>query len=114
MFHDNNPVNGELDLPLELGLENFLIVIEDAIGEVTVDYFGNPLGTKYVLDADGNMVLDDSGNPIPIPSTGGRILTDVNGEAVIENLPPGKYGVQAIPPPTEPTGFKPPPSKGPM
>lgn len=98
VFHDNNPVNGEDDVPLEKGLEGFRIVIEDASGEVTVDYFGNPLGTKYETDAQGNILFDASGNPIRIPGTGGKILTDANGDAVIENLPPGKYGVQAIPP----------------
>ncbi|WP_242826046.1 choice-of-anchor Q domain-containing protein [Desulfurispora thermophila] len=98
VFHDNNPVNGEDDFPLESGLEGFLIIIEDTVGQVTVDYFGNPLGTKYERDASGNLVLDPSGQPIPIPGTGGRILTDANGDAMIENLPPGKYGVQAIPP----------------
>ncbi len=98
VFHDNNPVNGEDDVPLEAGIEGFLIVIDDAVGEVTVDYFGNPLGTRYERDAAGYLVLDPEGNPIRIPGTGGRILTDANGDAVIENLPPGKYEVQAIPP----------------
>jgi len=98
VFHDNNPVNGEDDVPLEAGLEGFLIVIQDVVGEVTVDYFGNPLGTKYERDAAGELLLDPAGNPIPIPGTGGKVVTDANGDAVIENLPPGKYGVQAIPP----------------
>ncbi|MBF7082303.1 right-handed parallel beta-helix repeat-containing protein [Desulfallas sp. Bu1-1] len=97
VFHDNNPVNGEDDVPLESGLEGFRIIIEDAVGEVTVDYFGNPLGTEYERDEFGNLILD-SGNPVPIPGTGGKILTDENGDALIDNLPPGKYGVQAIPP----------------
>lgn len=98
VFHDNRPVNGEDDIPLESGLPGFRIVIEDTVGEVTVDYFGNPLGTRYRRDRNGNLVLDRDGNPIPVPDTGGVILTDANGEALIDNLPPGKYGVQAIPP----------------
>ncbi|MTI84487.1 MAG: pectin esterase [Firmicutes bacterium] len=98
VFHDNNPVNGEDDVPLEYGIEGFNIVIEDAVGEVIVDYFGNPLGTEYERDELDNLVLDPSGNPIPVPGTGGRIITDANGDALIDNLPPGKYGVQAIPP----------------
>ncbi|MBO8128416.1 MAG: pectin esterase [Peptococcaceae bacterium] len=98
VFHDNNPVNGEDDFPLESGLEGFLIIVKDTVGEVTVDYFGNPLGTEYVRDPSGNLILDSSGNPIPIPGTGGKILTDANGDALIDNLPPGKYEVQAIPP----------------
>jgi hypothetical protein len=98
VFHDNRPVNGEDDFPLENGLDGFLIIMEDAIGEVTVDYFGNPLGTEYERDQLGNIIFDSDGNPIPVPNTGGRILTDANGDAIIDNLPPGKYGVQAIPP----------------
>jgi len=98
VFHDNNPVNGEDDVPLESGIEGFNIIIEDAVGEVIVDYFGNPLGTQYERDESGELILDPSGNPIPIPGTGGRIITDSNGDALIDNLPPGKYGVQAIPP----------------
>ncbi|MGI9951576.1 SdrD B-like domain-containing protein [Moorellaceae bacterium AZ2] len=98
VFHDNQPVNGELDIPVEAGLAGFRIVIHDTVGEVQVDYFGNPLGTLYRRDQQGNFLLDAEGNPIPVPGTGGVILTDANGDAVIENLPPGKYAVQAIPP----------------
>ena len=96
VFLDNNPVNGEDDIPLESGLAGFSIIIGDAVGEVTVDYFGNPLGTEYERDVFGNLILE-AGNPVPIPGTGGKILTDDNGDALIDNLPPGKYGVQAIP-----------------
>ncbi|NLG83257.1 MAG: pectin esterase [Firmicutes bacterium] len=98
VFHDNHPVNGEDDFPLEEGLPGFRIAIADTIDEVTVDYFGHPLGTVYERDASGNLLLDEEGNPIPVPGTGGKILTDANGDAVIENLPPGKYAVQAVPP----------------
>jgi len=97
VFHDNNSVNGEDDVPLELGLPGFFIQIEDAIGQVTVDYFNHPLGTQYETDQQGNLILVQ-GQPIPIPGTGGVIISDATGDAVIENLPPGKYGVQAIPP----------------
>ncbi|MHB8158467.1 MAG: SdrD B-like domain-containing protein, partial [Desulfocucumaceae bacterium] len=98
VFHDNQPVNGEPDIPVEAGLPGFLIIVEDTVAEVSVDYFGNVLGTQYERDAAGNPVLDPDGSPVPIPGTGGRVLTDASGEAVIENLPPGKYQVQAIPP----------------
>ncbi|HYF93789.1 MAG TPA: NosD domain-containing protein [Symbiobacteriaceae bacterium] len=70
VFHDNHPVNGEDDIPLEPGLEGFRVVLADTVGEVTVDYFGNVLS----------------------------LFTDANGELVVENLAPGKYEVQAIPP----------------
>ena len=98
VFEDIHPVNGEDDFPLEHGLPGFHIVLADAAGEVTVDYFGNPLGTVYKRDASGNLIIGPDGKPVPVPNTGGIIWTDENGDAVIENLPPGKYGVQAIPP----------------
>lgn len=98
VFHDNHPVNGEDDVPQEQGLEGFHIVIDDAVGEVTVDYFSNVLGTEYQKDVNGNLILDGDGKPIPIPGTGGKILTDIDGNAIIEYIAPGKYEVQAIPP----------------
>lgn len=98
VFEDNHPVNGEDDIPLEGGLEGFRIIINDAIGEVTVDYFGNYLGTQYEKDISGNIVFDPLGNPMPIPNTGKGVFTDENGLALIDNISPGKYAVQAIPP----------------
>ena len=98
VFHDNQPTNGEPDIPSEQGLEGFRIIVADAVGELTVDYFSNPLGTQYQEDVNGNMVFDVDGNPIPIPNTGGIILSDSSGNAVVENIPPGKYEVQVIPP----------------
>ncbi|RJQ08484.1 MAG: pectin esterase [Bacillota bacterium] len=98
VFHDNHPVNGEDDQPLEFGLPGFRIVIEDAVGEVTTDYFGNAIGTQYEKDSEGHYIIGPDGRPIPIPDTGGNIWTDPDGNALIENLAPGKYGVQAVPP----------------
>ena len=98
VFHDNSPVNGEDDFPLELGISRFRIVIGDVVGEVTTDYFGNILGTQYEKDPEGNLIFDLDGKPVPIPGTGGVVFSDNKGDAVIENLAPGKYEVQAIPP----------------
>ncbi|HET7480763.1 MAG TPA: hypothetical protein VFJ72_14755, partial [Rubrobacteraceae bacterium] len=97
-FEDNRMVNGENDAPLESGLEGFDVVIKDEVGHVTQDYYGNAIGTEYEKDANGDLVLDPNGQPIPVPNTGGNILTDANGDAVVENLAPGKYGVQVIAP----------------
>ncbi len=73
VFHDNAPVNGEDDIPREQGLGGFHVVVEDTVGEVTVDWYGNPL-------------------------CGGYCMTDSNGNVTIENLPHGKYEVLVIPP----------------
>ncbi|MCL4301465.1 MAG: IPT/TIG domain-containing protein [Anaerolineae bacterium] len=73
VFHDNSPVNGEDDVPVETGLAGFHIVVEDTVGEVAVDWDGNPL-------------------------CGGYCVTDANGNVTIDNLPYGKYEVIAIAP----------------
>jgi len=83
---DNMMVNGAWDPPIEQGLEGFAVLLEDGTGEVTVDFFGNPVCTEY------------DGNGEPIPGTGGQCLTDENGLVTIPNLPPLKYGAFAIPP----------------
>ncbi|PKM82327.1 MAG: pectin esterase [Firmicutes bacterium HGW-Firmicutes-14] len=98
VFHDNSPVNGEDDIPLESGLPGFRIVIGDIVGEVTTDYFGNIIGTQYQKDSEGKIIFGPDGKPVPVSNTGGIIWTDGNGDAVIDNLAPGKYEVQAIPP----------------
>ncbi len=93
VFHDNNLVNGEDDIPLEAGLEGFAVHISDPVGEVVVDFFGNPICTQYDGDPAGAF---PPGNPIP--GTGGACHSDAEGHAVIPNLPPGKYEVEVIPP----------------
>lgn len=93
VFEDNHPVNGENDIPVESGLSGFNIVVEDTAGEVTVDWFGNPICTRYDGNPGGSTPL---GNPIP--GSGGNCLTDDNGDVVIQNLPRGKYEVIAVPP----------------
>ncbi|MCB0210502.1 MAG: hypothetical protein KDJ52_14285, partial [Anaerolineae bacterium] len=86
VHHDNLMVNGAPDVPVEEGLEGFAILLEDGTGEVSVDFYGNPICTKY----------DGAGNPDP--DTGGQCLTDANGEVTIPNLGPGKYGAFVVPP----------------
>ncbi|MBI3562201.1 MAG: hypothetical protein HY080_10870 [Gammaproteobacteria bacterium] len=100
VFNDNNPINGAPDQPQEevpandpVGMAGFHITLEDGCGhygvcagQQTTDVYGNPLGTTY--DAAGNVT--SLGN--------GQILTDREGYAVIKNLAPGKYGIQAVPP----------------
>ncbi len=72
-FHDNRAVNGAPDVPLESGIEGFTVVLEDTVGEVVVDNDNEPL-------------------------CGGTCVTDAEGNVTIENLPPGKYEVQVLPP----------------
>ncbi|MHC4719829.1 MAG: hypothetical protein ACYSYT_05060 [Planctomycetota bacterium] len=107
VWNDNRPLNNEPDVAgriqggTEQGLEGFSIVIHDFAGQVSQDAFGNPLGTSYLRDANGVIVLDGEGNPEIETMGDGLILTDENGEAIIKNIPPGKYGVVAVPRPGE-------------
>jgi hypothetical protein len=47
VHHDNLMVNGALDIPVEQGLKDFAILLEDGTGEVSVDFYGNPICTEY-------------------------------------------------------------------
>ena len=90
VFRDDASINGAPDVPAEPGLPGFNIILFDQAGQMTMDAFGNPLGTEY--DAAGNVMMMGSG----------ILLTDANGEVQIKNIFPGKYGIRAIPPPGDP------------
>ncbi len=99
VFNDNFPINGEPDTPEELGLGGFNVLLEDAGGrygisgqQITTDAFGNPLGSTY--DGSGNLLTTGDGT----------VRTDANGIALIKNLVPAKYGIQAVPPTTDASG----------
>ncbi len=98
VFEDHNTINNAPDLPRERGLEGFSIIIAESLGQQTMDAFGNPLGTTYQQNPDGSFILDDEGNPV-VDQMGNMIIkTNAQGEALIKYLPPGKYGIQVIPP----------------
>lgn len=93
VFEDNYPINNAPDLPQEQGLADFSLLLEDAGGRYGIsaghqskDAFGNPLGTTY--DKKGDIVTLGTG----------IIKTDQYGMAIIDNLAPGKYGIQVVPP----------------
>lgn len=92
-FNDNQPINNAPDLPQELGLSNFSVLLFEpggtygiSGGQVTQDAYGNPLGTTY--DTAGKVLtLGDS-----------TLRTGPDGTLLIKNLAPGKYGIQIVPP----------------
>ncbi len=57
VFEDISPTNGAVDAPVEQGLPGFKAWINDILGQVQVNVFGNPLCTLY----------DAAGNPLPTP-----------------------------------------------
>jgi len=99
IFEDNGPTNGvpdgnELGAALaEAGLGGFEILLEDAAGRygqapgfLSQDAFGNPLKNSLDCFADAP------------PAPTGVIVTCPDGKALIKDLPPGKFGVIAVPP----------------
>ncbi len=84
---EDSMTNGQYDPNSgERGLAGFVAHLNDVLGEVTTDWFGNPLCTQY--DANHN----------PIPGSGGRCVSDANGLIAIPNLGPNRYAVFVVPP----------------
>jgi hypothetical protein len=105
VFEDNHPCNNAHDLPEETGLEGFTVILYDAGGKygmsggrVMSDAYGNMLGTEYLTDANGQLILDGEGQP-QITHMGQMFYTtDAEGRAQLKHLTPAKYGVVVIPP----------------
>jgi uncharacterized repeat protein (TIGR01451 family) len=86
VFEDDASTNGQMDTD-EHGLEGFHVVINDILGQVSTDVFGNPLCTTY----------DAGGNPTGL-NINGCIISDANGDLAIPNLGPNRYDVQVVRP----------------
>ncbi|WP_299203924.1 hypothetical protein [uncultured Amphritea sp.] len=91
-------------LPGSFDPTQFRVLVEEAGGRygatggpVSQDAFGNPLGTEYEYDAQGNAVLVD-GVPVVTVSGDGIIHPGPDGRVLVKNLPPAKYGVVITPP----------------
>jgi parallel beta-helix repeat protein len=116
IFEDNAPINGAPDFgaglgagpeiserPLTVADGTFAVILEDAGGrygisggQVTLDAFGNPLGTQYQDEDDPNFDPADAAFIFALGD--GTFAPDNNGFVHIENLAPGKYGIQVVPP----------------
>jgi hypothetical protein len=103
VFNDSIPVDGTYEVGAERGLAGFTAHLADVLGEVTVDYYGNPLCTRYVHvrpDAThpAGAVVFDNGKPRIAPGSTGKCVSDANGDITIENLGPDRYASQVIAP----------------
>jgi hypothetical protein len=102
VFNDNIPVDGTYEVDSEQGLAGFTAHLSDVLGEVTTDYYGNPLCTRYQHSAPdaahpSGQVAFDAGKPvIAAQSTG--CTSDANGDIVIPNLGPDRYAAQVVAP----------------
>ncbi|MBI5030104.1 MAG: IPT/TIG domain-containing protein [Chloroflexi bacterium] len=84
---EDSMTNGQYDPNSgERGLAGFVAHLDDVLGEVTTDWFGNPLCTRY--DTNQN----------PIPGSGGQCVSDATGQIAIPNLGPNRYAVSVVPP----------------
>ncbi|MDH4259445.1 MAG: multicopper oxidase domain-containing protein [Gammaproteobacteria bacterium] len=106
-FEDTAPIGGTPDAA-ERGLGGFTVFIYDAGGgPMMTDVFGNPLGTRYaagVLDAEGAPTVTRLGDGTIHTMTEAEVNDPILnprrlkvGEALIENIAPGKYGIQVVP-----------------
>jgi hypothetical protein len=88
VFNDT-ATNSQFDPGIEHGLAGFKGHIEDVLGEVTTDWFGNPLCAQY----DGVPAGDNY-----IPGTGGACISGADGVITIPNLGSNRYGATVVPP----------------
>lgn len=124
VFEDDFPLNGEQDsgggvdvlATNEPGLGSFNIVLwddmggsGDVTGQMTYDMFNQPLSNS--LDGQIDPVTGNNACPITKQATGmtgmipvcptyesdGKTLSPLAGQAVIANLMPGRFSVQAVP-----------------
>jgi len=107
VFEDNSPVNGSPDAPgdQEAALCGFEVQLFEAGGtygasggRVATDTFGNPLGTEYVLDANGAPTYNLDGSLAYSKLGANQLWTDRNGVMRIKNLSPAKYTIYSIAP----------------
>lgn len=126
VFKDTAPVDGTYEVDGESPLRGFHAHINDVLGEVTTDFYGNPLCTNYVHDgilrrSDPNwtpangiphagyslsnydintpVTFDSDGLPVVDPvDPGGTCTSDANGDVVIPYLGPDRYTATVIPP----------------
>jgi hypothetical protein len=103
VFNDSAPVDGTYEVGLEPGLAGFTAHLFDVLGEVTTDYYGNPLCTEYVHSAPdashaAGQIVFANGKPQVAPSSTGKCVSNAQGDILIPNMGPNRYASQVVPP----------------
>jgi hypothetical protein len=95
VFHDNAPVDATFEVDGEdgAGMKGYEAHLADVLGEVTTDWFGNPLCTNYVKDGHGITDMSSGEPEIDTANPGGKCLSDDTGLITIPNLGSNRYGV---------------------
>ncbi len=101
VFQDTASTNGTIDNG-EPGLAGFVGHINDTLGEVSTDVYGNPLCTTYVgEDPIDHLIplasLDAAMLPV-VAVTGGSCISDADGLLTIPHLGSNRYTLTATPP----------------
>ncbi len=110
VFNDNAPVDATYEVDAEPGLKGFTAHLTDVFGEMSVDYYGNALCTKYMhRRANGTLAtdaqrpndpiaFDANDKPIVDPASTGKCTSDAQGQIVIPNLGPNRFAATVSPP----------------
>ena len=100
VFNDSAPVDATYEVGAEAGIAGFTAHLSDVLGEVTTDYYGNPLCTTYVhtgANGTGPIVFTD-GKPQVDPASTGKCVSNAAGDITIPNMGPDRYAAQVVPP----------------
>ena len=105
VFQDTAPVDGTYEVDIERPLAGFTVHLSDVLGEVTTDFYGQPLCTVYQHDGaattanpegTGRVSFGDDGAPIVFSHPGCR--SDATGDVAIPNLGADRYAASVIAP----------------
>ena len=86
---NDTQTNGAYDTG-EQPLAGFEGHIDDVLGPVTDDWYGNPICTTYQHDGAGLMLFGVDGKPL-VQTIGGHCFSDSNGVVTIPYLGPDRY-----------------------
>ena len=104
VFNDTAPVDATYETGVEPGLAGFTAHLADVLGEVSTDYYGNPLCTAYRHSAPdpthpaGQILFGEDGKPLVDPASTGHCVSNAAGDIVIPNLGPDRYAATVVPP----------------
>ena len=96
VFADVSQTNGQFD-PGENGLAGFNAQLNDTLGTVSTDVFGNPLCTTYAPGSGPNGYDWVDGAPV-IDQVGNGCFSTADGNLTIPNIGTNRYALSVIPP----------------
>ena len=98
VFNDNTPVDATYEVNAEKGLAGFTAHLYDVFGDVSVDYYGNAICTKYKLTTAGAIDFVGGKPVVDTAVSTGVCTSDATGEIVIPNMGPNRFAARITPP----------------